>query len=52
MDFGVTLTFDLDDADEAVRSYCSHDANEVNYTDLIEKIESDLYLIDGGYSYQ
>lgn len=47
MDFGVTLTFDLNDADEAVRSYCSDVEKEVNYTDLIEQIESDLYLIDG-----
>lgn len=48
MNYGITLTFDLDDADEAVRKYCEENQCDVpDYSTLIDRIQEDLEKLDG-----
>ena len=48
MDFSLSVTFFLNDADAAVQKYCEDNQYNVpDYSELIERIENDLYKLDG-----
>lgn len=48
MDFSLSVTFSLDDADQAVWKYCKDNQYDVpDYSTLIDRIKNDLYKLEG-----